>query len=210
MNTGNRVLWTVIGLLLVGLGVVGALVSLDRMPGADRRQSLLWPQLLEQWRRWEGWATAGVIVLGLLAAVLGVLLLRAELRPRGRRHLDDLVSGERARHRPGARPASDEPTGQPPGPAAGVTQVRYRAVAESLERDLRHQQAVHRANVMICGRPDRPEVLLNLTARPGADLAVLRHAVRDALSRFTATTGLTPASVQVNAQVEAGVVSRVS
>jgi hypothetical protein len=56
---------------------------------------------------------------------------------------------------------------------------------------------------MICGRPDRPEVLLNLTARAGSDLAAMRGTVNDALGRFTATTGLKPASVQVNTKIEA-------
>jgi hypothetical protein len=207
MNTGNRVLWTLIGLLLTAAGVFGVLVSLDRIPGTYPQTRVLSPQLLEQWRRWEGWATAGVVVLGVLAAVLGLLLLRVQLRKRGRRHLADLTFGQRSAYRPGARPPQ---AAEESGPPAGVTQVRYRAVAHSLERDLQAQAGVQRANVMICGRADRPEVLLDLTAPAGADLVALRGTVGAALERFSATTGLTPASVHVNTRVAKGMVGRVA
>ncbi|MBB5874221.1 hypothetical protein F4553_007655 [Allocatelliglobosispora scoriae] len=198
MNTGNRVLWILIGLVLTAVGVLGALISLDRLPRTYPDQPLLWPGLLEQWRARQGWATAAVVALGLVAAVLGFWLLRVQLRPQGKRHLPDLVFGEPAQHRPDAAPVAAEPTAA----AAGVTEVRYRAIADSLAADLRRQQSVHKASVLLTGHAEAPELRLNLTARPGTDLATLRRGVDTALVRFTTTTGITASSVLVDTRVE--------
>lgn len=213
MNTGNRVLWAVIGVLLIGLGVVGVLINTDHMPRTDPQSSLLWPQLLDQWRRRQGWATVAVVVAGLIVALIGYWLLRIQLRPKGKRHMPDLFTGRHAPHRPGtgaSTPPAQEPVAREPATPAGVTHVRYRAIADSLAADLRRQYAVRRASVLLTGHADTPELLLDLTARPGTDLASLRTGVHGALGRFAATTGLRPTSVLVNTRVDAGVPDHVA
>lgn len=204
MNTGNRVLWTVIGALLTALGVAGVLAALGRLPGTYQRSPLLWPGLVEQWRQWYPWGYLGVLVTGLIVAWLGSRLLRIQLRANGRRHLPDLVSGRHNPHRLGDaddRAASDDLL-------YGTTQVRYRAITDCLERDLVSAGRLQHADVMISGAADAPEVLLKLDTRPGADLNELRGHVQEALGRFTATTGIHPAKVEVSAGVHAGTPSR--
>ncbi|WP_144126537.1 hypothetical protein [Catellatospora sichuanensis] len=203
MNTGNRILWTVIGVLLTALGVAGVLAKLGRLPGTYQDSPLLWPGLVEQWRQWQPWTYLGVLVAGLIVAWLGSRLLRIQLRAHGRRHLPDLVFGRHNPHRLG-----DADDRSPSDDLYGTTQVRYRAIADCLERDLATTGRLQHADVMISGAADAPDMLLTLDTRPGADLNELRRHVQVALGRFTTTTGLTPAKVEISAGVHAGTPSR--
>ncbi|MEV0459203.1 hypothetical protein [Catellatospora methionotrophica] len=203
MNAGNRVLWTVIGILLTAVGAAGVLASLGRLPGVYPQSPLLWPGLIEQWRRWQPWGYPAVLVAGLIVAWLGSRLLRVQLRTHGRRHLPDLVSGQ---HNP--RRIDEPGDGAGPSGPYGTTQVRYRAIADCLERDLATAGHLRHADVMISGAADAPELLLKLDTRPGADLNELRRHVGAALDRFTRTTGLAPAKVEISAGVHAGAAGR--
>ncbi|MFC7484642.1 hypothetical protein ACFQX7_37890 [Luedemannella flava] len=97
MNAGNRALWIVMSLLLIGLGTVGVLAHYGRLPGTDPDLPLLSPNARERWTSWGTWAMVATIVAGLVLAVLGVVLMRAQLRRRGRADMPDLeLRAERA------------------------------------------------------------------------------------------------------------------
>lgn len=181
MNTGNRVLWTAIGLVLAAAGVAGLLVNLDRMPGADGDQALIWPELAERGRSWRPWVLAAVIVIGLLLALLGALLLRAQLRRRDGVSMPDLRFGSPDQH--------------------GQTVVGSRVLAKSLAKDLENQVGVSRAAAHLGGDTRRPSLRVWLTVEPGTHLDRTQQRVLDALRRFTTTTGLTPGEVTVDTKV---------
>ena len=181
MNTGNRVLWTLIGLVLTAAGVAGLLINLDRMPGTDSGQPVIWPELAEQGRSWRTWLLAGVIVLGLLLALLGALLLRAQLRRRGGVSMPDLRFDSPDEH--------------------GQTVVGTRVMVNGLTHDLGKQVGVSRAAAHLGGDTRRPSLRLWLTVEPGTRLDRVQRRVLEALRRFTTTTGLTPGDVTVDTKV---------
>lgn len=186
MNTGNRVLWTVIGLVLTAAGVAGLLINLDRMPGTGSGQPVIWPELVEQGRSWRPWLLAGVIVLGLLLALLGALLLRAQLRRRGGVSMPDLRVDSADEH--------------------GQTVVGTRVMVKGLAHDLENEVGVSRATAHLGGDARRPNLHLWLTLEPGAHLDRVQGRVLNALRRFSTTTSLTPSDVTVDTKV-AGVQS---
>ncbi|HZM78427.1 MAG TPA: hypothetical protein VFC19_22095 [Candidatus Limnocylindrales bacterium] len=181
MKTGNRVLWTAIGLILTAAGVAGLLINLDRLPGTDRGQPVIWPELVEQGRSWRPWLLAGVIVLGLLLALLGALLLRAQLRRRGGASMSDLRFDSADEH--------------------GQTVVGTRVMVKGLAHDLENQVGVSRAAVHLGGDTGRPNLRLWLTVEPGTHLDRVQYQVLEVLRRFTTTTSLTPGDVTVDTKV---------
>ena len=187
MNAANRTLWIVIGVLLLGVGVAGALASLDRLPGINADASVLPTSLNARWRDWGFWAPAASIVIGLVIAVIGVLLLRAELRRRGGRAMPDM----------------DVPDGR------GHTRIASRTLVRALSSDLSRDRDIADARVRLTGRPDQPRLLLRLLVSPSADLRQLRGFVEGALTRFTTTTGIDPQVADVEVRMSAGSVSRV-
>lgn len=181
MKTGNRLLWTAIGLVLTAGGVAGLLINLDRMPGTDPSQPVIWPELVEQGRSWRPWLLAGVIVLGLLLALLGALLLGAQLRRRGGVSMPDLRVGSPDEH--------------------GQTVVGTRVMAKGLAHDLENEAGVSQAAAHLGGDTARPSLRLWLTVEPGTPLDRVQQRVLDALRRFTTTTSLTPSDVTVDTKV---------
>jgi hypothetical protein len=195
VNVGNRVLWTLIGLILLGLGVLGTLMSLGRLPGANRNAPLLAPGLLAQWRQSAGWLTMALVLAGLVLAILGFLLLRAQLRPRGGPAMPDLVLTS-------SRPDSD-------GDPAGRTRVHTGALTRGLSRDLLAVPGVRHASANLSGNSRRPDLLIRLTVDPAADLDLAHREVDQALRRFTTTSGLDLASVEVDTKLTDRVPERV-
>jgi hypothetical protein len=190
VTAANRALWTVIGLVLLALGVVGVLVNLGHLPGTYRNAHLLWPELLGHWRSWGNRATAGVIIGGLLLAALGALLLRVQLLPRGRAPMPDLVLDFDS--------AADSTGVTEP---AGRTRVRTSVLADGLARDVGNHHGVVRASADIAGDRFKPELLLRLTVDPGVNLDGLRRHVDASVRRFATTTDLKPVRVEVSTRV---------
>lgn len=178
-NAANRVLWTVLGLLLTAAGVAGVLVSQGWLPGVDRHSPVLWPDLLEWWREIDPWGLLGVGLLGVVAAVIGLILLLAELRRRAAPALGELrLSDERP----------------------GRTRIRSAVIGHGLERDLARDPGIRAAAVALTGTAPRPEVWLRLDLEPQADLTTIRDHVGDALDRFARTYGLQPRRLDVTAR----------
>jgi hypothetical protein len=188
VNTGNRVLWTAIGAVLTAAGVLGVL--LNRGTLLDRDRTLLGPEAVRRWHSWGGWAVAVVIVGGLLVAVLGFLLLRAQLRGRGGAPMADLVMPRR--HPAPAPEERDDDVLSAYPETFGRTRVSTSALRHSLTRDLQTNREVRGATVKLFGGHDHPEALVRLKVSADADVTRLRSHVDSALDRFAATSGVRP------------------
>ena len=185
IDTSNRVLWIAIGAVLTAAGVFGVLASRGVLVSA--RRTVLGPEVSRRWHDWSGWWFAAVIVGGLLLAVLGFLLLRAQLRGRGGAPMADLVLFN---HPPRWAPA-DFNDREPFIP--GRIRISSGALEQALTRDLRGHAEVRRAAVRLVGDRLQPEVLVRLSVTADADVVRLRSHVDSALDRFAATSGVRPA-----------------
>jgi hypothetical protein len=180
MDTGNRVLWTVIALVLVAAGALTTAAGSGVLPRVDRDASLLPDAVQDTWRGWGWWAWAAVIAAGLILAVLGLTLIRAELRRHGGRTLPDLVIPPLSR-----------------GCTPGNTRIRSTAIHHGIERDLARHPTVRRATVHLIGDTTTPRLHAQLDVIPGFHLPALRDHVSTSIDRLATTTGLRPDAVDV-------------
>ena len=196
MNTGNRVLWSIIGALLLAAGVVGVLASQGTFSNVDRNQPLLTTGMIDWWNARSALAAGLTIAAGLLTAVLGFLLLRAQLRGRGGAPMRDLAFGAR-------RTAASE------GIDTGRTKVASSALHHALEHDLTTDRNVRRAAVRLTGPSEHPELLVRLAVTPDADIARVAGHLEGAMQRFTTTSGVTPDLSDVLVRIPVGAPQRV-
>jgi hypothetical protein len=192
----NRTLWTIIGLVLLAAGVVGLLAGYGALPFVDRQQVLLPPELIDVWNRYRPWSLALTIVAGLLVAVLGLLLLRAQFRRRGGPPMADLYLLP-----------SPEPT-EAPQPEGG-TGVASRALHRALQRDLESDQQIRDAAVRLTGPPHHPRLLVRLAVTADADVGRLAGHVDRVMHRFTTTSGVQPDVSEVVVRIPAHAPARV-
>ena len=181
MNTANRVLWSVIGGLLVVAGVIGVLASQGWLPGVDQHRLLFARDAGATWDSWGAWAPTLAIAAGAVVVLLGVWLLRAELRVHARPRLPDT--------------SLRTPTG--PDSVGGHTRVDTAVLARAMRRDLQADPAIKGAHVRITGHPEHPEVSLRLDVEQGTDLQPIRGHVDRALDRLAATMPGDPTIDQV-------------
>ncbi|BCB82941.1 Asp23/Gls24 family envelope stress response protein [Phytohabitans suffuscus] len=186
-NTANRTLWTVVGALLTAAGVAGILLHYNRFFGLTTPSAVLWPALLNRWRGLDPWGPLVAAGAGLVVALLGLWLVRAQLRTSGRRPLPDLHS---------------EAAGDDPATAVGGhTTVRADALTRALRHDLAGQHGIHAAKVAIRGSAARPQLAVRLDLPPQTHLTQLRETVDAAISRFTATSGLRPTQTEITNRI---------
>ena len=187
MNRANRVMWSVIGLVLMALGVIGALISLGHLPHTDRDVTLWTDAMSNRWHTWGLWAPAVVAAAGLVIAVAGVALIAAELRPRTGRNVAGLVYPVPA--------ASSEP-GDVADAArtrvAGRIRVSGSTLRHALQRDLQSHPRIRHATVRMTGHADRPQLHLRLDLTRGSELTDVQSHVAEAVDRFRATSSLDP------------------
>lgn len=193
----NRTLWTVIGLVLLAAGVTGLLAGYGVLSFVDRQQVVLPPELIAGWNRNEGRWLAVTIVGGLLVALLGLLLLRAQFRRRGGPTMPDLYM-----------PMSPEPA-EAPQPDRGGTEVASRALHRALQRDFESDQQVRDAAVRLTGPPDHPRLLVRLAVAADTDVARLADHVDRVMHRFTTTSGVQPDLSEVVVRIPARAPARV-
>lgn len=183
----NRALWIIVGLVLAAVGGIGVLAHSGRLRFADPDSPVLPGSLVELWHRGDPWNLAVLIVVGLLLVVLGIVLFGREFRRRGTSRIEDLsLPGER-----------------------GGTVVRAAALIGGLERDVARARGIVKASATITGRTDSPRVWLRVGLGPGATVARAREHVDGCLERFAATSGITPAAVDVTVLPTAKAVARV-
>ena len=196
MNTSNRVLWSIIGVLLLAAGVAGVLLSQGWLSNVDRQQPLLTTRMIDWWNAHSSLAAGLTIAGGLLAAVLGFLLVRAQMRGRGGAPMRDLAFGT---HETTASEGLD----------TGRTKVSSSALHHALERDLITDRNVRRAAVRLSGPSNHPELLVRLAVTPDADIARVAGHLEGAVQRFSTTSGVTPDLANVLVRIPAGAPQRV-
>jgi hypothetical protein len=190
MNAGNRVLWSVIGLVLLAAGVLGVLASQGWLAGVDPDQPVLTAATIQRWNSWGNWTLVATTALAVVLAVLGVLLIIRQLqRGVGVRLRDMLV-----RERPSATAGA---AAQQPPPGSGKTRVASNALHHALTNDLETDRHVRRAAVRITGQPPHPHLHVRLATTADADVAGLADAFDRAVARFSMTTGLRPEVTEV-------------
>jgi hypothetical protein len=190
MNTGNRALWTVIGLLLTALGVTGALLSLGKLPGTNAESTLIWPELAQRWRDWGPWALAAAAAAGLIVLLCGLALLRVQLRRHGSAPMADVVLETPA--------------------ATGRTYIGTNVLTRGLAHDLQARPGIKTASAHLSGNPGQPQLEVWLTVDPETSLTKARQWVQESVQRFTTTTNVKPASYTVTAKYADGTTSRVA
>lgn len=190
MDTANRVLWTVIGVVLLVAGGLTVAASAGWLPGANADSPLLWDALIEQWRDWEPWVWVAVAVLGAVLVWLGVLLIRGQLRRGGGHAMSDLVI--------------EAPDGR------GRTVVGRSTLAHATEQDLEHIRSIDGAAVGLFRDGDGTEVRARLDVRGDTSLSDVAGDVGKAFSRFATTSGLGLGAVDVTVRVDGGAARRVS
>ena len=131
--------------------------------------------------------------MGLVIAILGVLLLRAQFLRRGGAAMANLT-------RPGfLTPSTSDGSAR----AAGQTRVATSTLNDALTRDLRDDGHIRWAAVRLSGEPRRPQLRMRLGVTPDADIAELRRHVDRAVQRFSVTSGLRPDIAEVTVKMAA-------
>jgi hypothetical protein len=193
VSTLNRVVWIIVGVLLFAAGVMGVLANRGALPGVNRDNAVITTSMDGRWHTWAGWAAAGVIIVGLVVAVLGLLLLRAQFLRRGGATIPDLTKS-----------TSDDSTHE-----VGRTRVNTGTLNNALTRDLLGNRSVRRAAVRLTGEPTKPDLRVHLAVTPEADIGQLRHHVDRAVQRFSTTSGLRPNVAEVVVKMSGGQRERV-
>ena len=176
----NRVLWTVIGVLVLAAGVLGLLAGFGVLSSVDKSRTVLTQGMANTWNGNRSLSLAITIVVGVVLVLLGILLLRSMLRRPGGASMDDLHIQQ---------PETGEPA---PAQRHGSTDVASRALRQAFEEDLEGDQQVRRAAVRLTGPTDHPQLLVRLAVTQDADIARLAGHLDEAVDRFTITSGVRP------------------
>ena len=190
-DTANRLLWTVIGFLLLAVGAYGIVAHFGRIPGLPADTALLSPRLLELWRSGEPWIGYVVVAVGVLLVLVGLWLFGRQFRRRGAPSIPDLRLRERSA-------------------GGGTTVVRAGGLVRALERDLARATGVTGADAVLTGQAPRPDAWLRLDLAPEGSVDRLREHVNGCLERFETTSGMHPVTVDVTVRPSAAPPSRVN
>jgi hypothetical protein len=240
MDRGNRILFTIVGAVLLVAGLAVGFAGLGLIPPIDSSTRLLPDSVRDRWHDWGVGAWIVAAAVGVLLAALGVLLVRNQfVTGRGRSMPDLLFTDPALTHPAGGRtggpgstsstgdaapthpagggtggPGNGSATGDAPGDAGpgatadgeqrggpGRTRVRVAALVHGIERDLAQHPKVRRVSVLLAGDAADPRVYVRLALRAGADVSHVQAYLSESLARFTATTGLAPADVDVVVQL---------
>lgn len=188
MNAVNRLLWILIGLVLLVSGVVGFVLGLGAWDSTFAHRSPLPAPVVQHANAPTGNDLVSVGIAGLVVLLLGLLLLRAQLlRIRPRRRMADL------RYEAGR----DAPVGR------GRTLVRSGGLEHGVQRSLETLRGVQSAQAQLAGNPEHPVLLIELEVDGGVQLSSLKSEVRQAIERFRVTCGRLPTTrVQIHLAAE--------
>ena len=158
----NRAGLLLLGLLLLGVGAYG----LARGWGAFGDRAAAEPLLVDEWRRFVarngGWFWPAAAVASLLAALLGLRWLRAQLAAGTPRRVDLTHRGD-----------------------GGTTVVRPAGAARALADDIETYRGVTEVSARVTGEPEAPEIDLRVEVVDSCHIPSLRSRIeQEALARF--------------------------
>lgn len=158
----NRAGLLLIGLLLLGVGAYG----LARGWGAFGERAATEPLLVDEWRRFVArnglWFWPAAAVASLLAAVLGLRWLRAQLAAGTPRQVDLTHRGD-----------------------GGTTVVRPAGAARALADDIETYRGVTEVSARVTGEPEAPEIDLRVEVVDSCHIPSLRSRIeQEALAKF--------------------------
>jgi hypothetical protein len=179
MAVFNRLLGALIGLFLLAIGVIGLALGSGAL-GSRLAHTALLPGAIAQHAVAPTDSDLIVLaLLGLLALVVGLLLLPAELRAPGQARMRDLRYQQ----------SSAEP-----GRRRGRTGVRTGGLEHGLRQSLGALPDVRWAHARLAGTPERPNLLIELEVDAEARLSTLKSEVGQAIERFQLTSGRRPST----------------
>lgn len=174
MAVFNRLLWALIGLLFIAIGAVGLVLGLGAL-GSVLTHTAPVPAVVRQHAlaptENDLIALAGT---GLLALLLGLVLLRLELQIRTRQGMRNLRYEQDQRR--------------------GRTVVRSGGLEHGLRQSLAALPDVRSAEAQLAGDPKAPDLFLELAVDAEAQLSTVKEDVRQALEQFRLTSGRRPST----------------
>jgi hypothetical protein len=173
----NRLLWTLIGLLLLATGVAGVAVGFGALGSTLARTAVVPVAIAEHTMAPTDNDLIGLAFVGLLTLLLGLILLRAELRVPGQSHMRDLRY---------ARSNAEQ--------SRGRTVVRTGGLEHGLRQSLGALPGVRWAHAQLAGDSERPNLLIELEVDAQARLSTLKSEVGQAIERFQLTSGRLPST----------------
>ncbi len=182
MDVLHRILWAVIALALLGIGAVGLLVGTGVFGPELQTAVALSAAVPAELERPGQMTLVGLGLGGLVAAALGLLLIKAAVWiPRMGSGVPVLRLSPRAG-----------------GP---VTVVRGAALQHGLQRDLERVPGVAGAKTVLSDLTHEPRIQIRLDITSRAGLQQAQQGVQQALQRLATTAGTAPASVEVTVRL---------
>jgi hypothetical protein len=175
----NRLLGALIGLLLLAIGVSGLALGSGALGSRFAHTAPLPAAIAQHAIAPTDNDLIVLALLGLLGFLVGLLLLRAELRAPGQSRMRDLRYQQSS-----AEPALRR----------GRTAVRTGGLEHGLRQSLGALPDVRWANAQLAGDPERPNLLLELEVDAEARLSTLKSEVAQAIERFQLTSGRRPST----------------
>ncbi|CAM3338534.1 hypothetical protein [Stackebrandtia soli] len=176
-DTGNRILWTIVGALLLVVGALAVVVATGVWPLTSTDATVLPETDTGTWADAPAWVLALPVAFGVLLAVLGLWLFARELLPRGESGIEDQT-------------LDDEP-------ARGRTRVDSSAVVTAWQRDIAAARSIARARARLTGSPPRPNAWLRIDLAPSGTVEQAREHVDETLERLATTANWRPGRLDV-------------
>ncbi len=173
----NRLLGALIGLLLLAIGVTGLTLGLGAL-GSTYAQMALVPAAIEQHTVTPtNNDLIGLAVVGLLALLVGLVLLRGELRVSGQPRMGNLRYA---------------PSSAAQGSRRGRTVLRAGGLEHGVRQSLEALPTVRGVRTRLAGDSERPNLLIELEVDAQTWLSTLKSEVAHAIERFRLTSGREP------------------
>jgi hypothetical protein len=181
----NRVVLTIVGLLLMVGGGLAACLGAGVF-GTARSDQAVFDATLIRWWDEGGWKSFAVVTaIGAVAVVLGAALALSQI------------------HRDDHRQRTPTVTFPPTEGARGETTLHSPALSHHLEADLEAIPEVHDARVGLFGRYPTIEMRAVVAVGDNIDLERLPAQVDAVLARMQTTTGTRPDPVQITIRFKA-------
>jgi hypothetical protein len=175
----NRLLWALVGLLLLAIGVAGIAAGSGILGPPIAQTAPVPTSLAQQAIAPTGTDLLTLAAVGSIALLVGLLLLRAEL--------------------PGLRPARMpdlryEYPDREQTQSRGRTVVRGGGLEHGARQSLEALSEVRSAQARLLGDSDHPDLLIELDVESRAQFPKLKSEVRQAIERFRLTSGRQPST----------------